>query len=456
LPEVVSAFRPYASYAWTSHEHEERIMTSTTVRRGLDSHQIEEGTALMKVAAQRTNVAEEIASRREHFDVIVIGGGQAGLAVGYHLARSGIRFVILDASERVGDSWRKRWDSLRLFTSARFDGLDGMPFPAPRNYFPTKDEMADYLERYANHFRLPVRSGMRVERLSKQGNRFVAKCAMTQFEADQIVVAMASYQRPTVPAFAAQLSRGIVQMASTDYRNLQQLRRGGVLIVGAGNSGAELAMEAVRGGHRVWMSGRSTGAIPFGPQQFLGRNLLQPFVLRVIFHRLLTVRTRIGRSVRPQMMSGGQPLIRIKPRDLLAADVQRVPRVVGVREGQPLLADGGTIDVANVIWCSGFRPGFDWIDLPIFGDDGMPRHQGGVVESQPGLYFVGLSFLFAMSSSMIHGVSRDAERIVTAIKARIPEVQEEMSSFTRQASSSSRTELRRGPRMLEPSGTGDR
>jgi putative flavoprotein involved in K+ transport len=401
------------------HEHEEQTMTSITGLRGLGSHPIEEGAVLMELGGQRTCVAETAAARHEHFQVVVIGGGQAGLAVGYHLARAGIRFVILDASERVGDAWRKRWDSLRLFTSAKLDGLDGMPFPAPRNYFPTKDEMADYLESYADHFRLPVRSGMRVERLSMRGNRFVATCATTEFEADQIVVAMANYQRPSVPDFAAELSKEIVQMPSIDYRNLHQLRPGGVLIVGAGNSGAELAMEAARGGHRVWMSGRSTGSIPFRPDGFVGRNLLQPFVLRVIFHRLLTVRTPIGRSVRSKILSGGQPLIRIKPKDLRAAGVQRVPRVVAVRDGRPLLQDGCSLDMANVIWCSGFRPDFDWIDLPIFGDDGKLRHQGGVVESQPGLYFVGLTFLYAMSSSMIHGVSRDAARIVTGIKAQI-------------------------------------
>lgn len=394
-------------------------MTSMMGLGELDSHPIEEGEALIELTGRRTRVTETPAARREHFDVIVIGGGQAGLAVGYHLARSGVRFVILDAGDRIGDPWRKRWDSLRLFTSARFDGLDGMPFPAPRNYFPTKDEMADYLESYADRFRLPVRSRMRVLGLSKHGNRFVAKCAMAELEADQVVVAMANYQRPNVPAFAAELSKEIVQMPSIDYRNLRQLQPGGVLIVGAGNTGAELAMEAARGRHRVWMSGRSTGAIPFRPERFLGRNLLQPFVLRLIFHRLLTVRTPIGRSVRSKILSGGQPLIRIRPEDLIAASVQRVPRVVGVRDGRPLLEDGRALDAANVIWCSGFHPDFDWIDLRIVGDDGKPLHQGGVVVNQPGLYFVGLNFLYAMSSSMIHGVSRDAARIVTAIQARI-------------------------------------
>jgi len=354
----------------------------------------------------------------EMFETIVIGGGQAGLSVGYYLKRQGGSFVILDANERIGDSWRKRWDSLRLFTPAKLDGLAGMRFPAPRNSFPTKDDMASYLERYAVHFWLPVRSGVRVERLFKQGARYVVKAGTLELEAEHVVVAMAGYQRPKLPTFAGALSAGIVQMHSSDYRNLAQLKPGGVLIAGAGNSGAELAMEMARGGHETWVSGRDTGHVLFRPEGFFGRNLLAPLLLRFVFHRLLTLRTPLGRRARPKMLGKATPLIRVKPKDLAAAGIKRVPRVAGVRSGKPLLEDGRGLDVANVIWCSGFHPGFDWIDLPVFGPDGEPLHCGGVVEKQPGLYFVGLTFLYAMSSSMIHGVGRDAARIVKAIKAR--------------------------------------
>jgi putative flavoprotein involved in K+ transport len=380
---------------------------------------IEEGAASIELAGLNALAPKDATRNRESFDVIVIGGGQAGLAVGYHLARAGVRFVILDANERIGDSWRKRWDSLRLFTPAKLDGLAGMRFPAPRNAFPTKDQMADYLEAYAARFRLPVWSGVRVESLSKRGSRYVINAGTLELEADQVVVAMASYQRPKVPAFAGALSAEVVQMHSTDYRNLAQLQPGGVLIAGAGNSGAELAMETVRGGHQTWVAGRDTGHVPFRPESFLGRNLLAPFVLRFVFHRLLTVRTPLGRKARPRILAKGAPLIRVKPKELAAAAIQRVPRVVGTLDGRPLLEDGQVLDVANVIWCNGFHPGFDWIHLPVFGSDGALLHKGGVVESQPGLYFVGLTFLYAMSSSMIHGVSRDAARIVRAIEAHL-------------------------------------
>jgi putative flavoprotein involved in K+ transport len=377
---------------------------------------IEEGTAAIQLAARARYHA---GPKREGFDVIVIGGGQAGLSVGYHLARTGARFVILDANERIGDSWRKRWDSLRLFTPAKFDGLDGMPFPATRNDFPTKDEMANYLEAYARRFRLPVRNGVRVERLFKRGPRYVVTAGAVELEAGQVVVAMAKYQRAKVPVFATELSSDIVQLHSNDYRNLGQLRPGGVLLTGAGNSGADIALETARGGHRTWLAGRDTGEVPFRPEGFLGRNLFMPLVVGFVFHHVLTVKTPVGRKARPGVLAKGGPLIRVKHRDLAAAGVERAPRVVGVRDGHPLLEDGRTLAVNNVIWCSGFHPGFDWIDLPVFGDDDEPKHRSGLAENQPGLYFVGLPFLHAMSSSMIHGVGRDAARMVHAITLRL-------------------------------------
>jgi putative flavoprotein involved in K+ transport len=377
---------------------------------------IEEGAASIRLADTPPRAASR---KKEEFEVIVIGGGQAGLSVGYHLAHAGVRFVILDENQRVGDAWRKRWDSLRLFTPAKFDGLDGMAFPARRNHFPTKDEMADYLETYARRFQLPVRNGVRVDRLFKRGSRYVVRAGAREFEAEQVVVAMAKYQQPNVPAFATQLSREIRQLHSQDYRNLRQLRPGGVVLVGGGNSGADIAMECARAGHRTWMAGRDTGQVPFRPESFWGRNVFAPLVIGFVFHHVLTVNTPMGRKARPAALSKGVPLIRVKRSDLKAAGVERIPRVAGVRDGLPLLEGGRTLDVANVIWCTGFHPGFEWVDLPVFDEHGDISHESGVVEDQPGLYFVGLPFLHAMSSSMIHGVGRDAARIVATIQSRL-------------------------------------
>ena len=353
----------------------------------------------------------------EQVSTVVVGGGQAGLSTGYFLARRGIEFVILEAHQRIGDSWRERWDSLRLFTPARFDGLAGMPFPAPSHSFPTKNAMADYLESYAKRFALPVRTGVAVRRLSRNGSRYVVETDDRVIEADNVVVAMATYQRPRTPAFAAELDPGIVQLHSSAYRNASQLAPGGVLVVGAGNSGSEIALEAARAGHPTTMAGRDTGHVPFRIERPVGR-LLLPFVFRVVFHRLLTVDTPIGRRARPKIISQGGPLIRVKPHDLEDAGVERVGRVTGVKEGRPVLEGERVLDVASVVWCTGYDPGFTWIDLPVLDQRGDPKQERGIVSASPGLYFVGLHFLYALSSTMIHGVARDAERVVKAIARR--------------------------------------
>jgi putative flavoprotein involved in K+ transport len=358
----------------------------------------------------------EMTGPDEHFETVVIGGGQAGLSVGYHLARRGRRFVILDGSARIGDAWRQRWDSLRLFTPARFDGLAGMAFPAPPHSFPSKDEMADYLQAYADHFQLPVRNNMRVDGLSRTGTGFAVHIGRQRITADNVVVAMSNFQQPRMPQFASLLDSGITALHSSQYRRPEQLQPGAVLIVGAGNSGAEIGLE-LAGTHHVYLSGRDTGHIPFRIDSIASRLILSRLVLRGVFHRVLAVTTPIGRKVRPKALVAGGPLIRVKPADLTKAGVERVPRLVGVRDGLPELADGRTLRVANVLWCTGFQPGFSWIDLPVLDGD-EPRHHSGIVPAVPGLYFVGLHFLHAMSSVMIHGVDRDAERIANAISAR--------------------------------------
>jgi putative flavoprotein involved in K+ transport len=274
--------------------------------------------------------------------------------------------------------------------------------------------MADYLEAYARRFALPVRSGARVERLSRLGDRFVLTAGEARLEADNVVVAMANYQRPRVPVFARELDPRIAQLHSSAYRGPAQLREGDALVVGVGNSGAEIALELARG-RRTWLAGRPTGEVPFRVDGLAARLGLSRLVLRVLFHRVLSVDTPVGRRARPRMLRQAAPLIRTKSRDLAARGVVSVPRVVGTRDGLPLLEDGRVLPAANVVWCTGFDPGFSWIELPVFDADGEPRHQSGVVPSEPGLFFVGLHFLHAFSSEMIHGVGRDAARIAAVI-----------------------------------------
>jgi putative flavoprotein involved in K+ transport len=353
----------------------------------------------------------------EYFETVIIGGGQAGLSVGYHLKKQGRPFVILDANERIGDVWRKRWDSLRLFTPARYSGLTGWPFPAPALSFPTKDEMADYLEAYAARFDLRVRTGVKVDRLSRQDDRYVLTSGERRFEARHVVVATGANQVPNVPAFADELRSSFVQLHSSQYRRPSQLQDGAVLVIGAGNSGAEIAFEVSRT-HPTYLSGSPSGQIPIrhGPA---AARFLFPLVLFVGNH-MLTLRTPIGRKVQPRFVSHGAPLIRVKLKDVAAAGVEQVPRSVGIEDGRPVLEDGRVLDVSNLIWCTGFREEFPWIDLPVFGENGRPLHERGVVVGEPGLYFVGLRFQYTATSDVLPGVGRDSEYIAKHIASSEP------------------------------------
>ncbi|HEY7134446.1 MAG TPA: NAD(P)/FAD-dependent oxidoreductase [Acidimicrobiia bacterium] len=354
--------------------------------------------------------------RYEDFETVVVGGGQAGLAVGYELKRRGRSFVILDASPRVGDAWRRRWDSLVLFTTARYCGLPGLRVPARGGSYITKDQMADYLESYARHFELPVRTSTRVNRVSRVGDRFRVETDGTTFEADNVVVAMANFQQPKLPKFAAKLDPRIVQLHSHDYKNPGQLVDGPTLVVGVGNSGADIALEIAET-HPTWLAGKESAVIPFRIETFVARNVLLRGV-RFVGHHVLTLRTPIGRKVRPAFVTRATPLIRVKPKDLLDAGITRVARIVDVRDGLPVSDDGQTIEVSNVVWCTGYRPGFSWIDLPVMGDRQEPEQERGIVTGQPGLYFVGLEFTYGATSATITGVGRDARRVARHLTRR--------------------------------------
>jgi putative flavoprotein involved in K+ transport len=353
---------------------------------------------------------------REHTGTLVIGGGQAGLAVGHELAERDEPFLIVDANVRTGDSWRHRWDSLTLFTPNWANNLPGRPFPGEDWDFPTKDEVADYLESYARHFELPIRHNTRVERLTREDGSFVATTGDTTYVADNVVVAMAAYQRRKVPRFADELDPSIVQLHVAEYRNPSQLRDGPVLLVGAGNSGAELAIELI-GTHEVLLSGPSTGSQPFRPDRLSGR-ILMPFFGKVVLTRILSKSTPIGRTVLPKLLHKGAPLLRVKPKDLRRAGVVRVGRTVAVEAGQPVLEDDSRPGVANVVWCTGFDDGLSWLDLPVFDEEGEVEHDRGVVASQPGLYFVALRFQHSILSDTLLAVGRDAAHVVDDLCAR--------------------------------------
>jgi putative flavoprotein involved in K+ transport len=288
-----------------------------------------------------------------------------------------------------------------------------MSFPASPWSFPTKDQTADYLEQHPACFELPIRGGTRVETVAKNGRGYVLTCGERRVEADNVVVATGTFGRPYIPAFAAQLDRGVLQMHSSQYKNPLQLREGPVLVVGAAHSGADVAIDVARG-HRTVLCGRDTGQVPFDIESRSGRAVWP--VLSFLARRVLTTRTTIGRHMRAEIRAHGWPLLRYRRADLAAAGVERVTaRVVGV--SLPLLDDGRVVEAANVIWCTGFKHDFGWIQLPVTGEDGWPQEKRGVVPSARGLYFTGLAFQYAFCSMLLLGAGRDAEHVARQIVA---------------------------------------
>jgi putative flavoprotein involved in K+ transport len=349
-----------------------------------------------------------------HYDTVVIGAGQAGLSAGYHLARRGRSFVILDGADRVGGSWLNRWDSLRLFTPSIRDGLPEAPFEGYR--FPTKDEMVEHLEEYVERFDLPVRLGARVDGLFREDDGFLVTAGTESFRADNVVLATGYHREPRIPAFASELSTDIVQLHSAHYRNPEQLNPGDVLIVGAGNSGAEIGVD-VGPTHRVLLAGRNVGYLPIDIRGWQGR-LAFP-VIWWVWEHLLTQDKKPGRKARAEALEGhGEMLIRQKEKDLVAAGIERLPRISGVVDGRPRTEDGQVLDVANVIWCTGFRPGFGWIDLPGLDSSGRLETERGCVRGQPGLYVLGQEFEYMFNSHTVGGVGKDAAHVVLQIAAR--------------------------------------
>jgi putative flavoprotein involved in K+ transport len=345
-------------------------------------------------------------------DTLIIGGGQAGLALGHYLKEQNRTFQILDANPRTGDAWRQRWDSLRVFTPAKYDGLPGVPFPADPLTFPTKDELAAYLEGYAVQRRLPVINGVRVERLRREADGFIATANGRSWEAHNVVVATGSSQAAKRPGFASELRPDVVQFHASEYRNLQQLQDGAVLVVGLGNSGAEVALEVSRT-HPTFVAGKPGGELPFRHGPTAARYFLP--VVRFVGIHVLTLRNPIGRKAAPAFKAHAAPLIRTKSKDLADAGVKFVPRVAGVRDGLPVLEDGTRLEVANVIWCTGYRDDFSWIDPAMLDDGALPAQERGIALGTPGLFFLGQEFMYAAASATLPGVCRDARYLAGKI-----------------------------------------
>jgi putative flavoprotein involved in K+ transport len=342
------------------------------------------------------------AGDRDALDVLVVGAGQAGLALGHYLAARDADFLLLDAAPGIGSSWRTRWDSLRLFSPAQYDSLPGMPFPAPDgSYHPTKDDVADYLQAYAERFRLPVRLNSPVFRLHRDAHGiFTAATPSGTVRARQVVVATGPFQSPHIPALAERLGPGVPQLHSADYRKPTQLPGGGrVLVVGAANSGLQIAAElAATQSVTVAVGTRPTEL----PQRIAGRDLF--FWLTKSGFFTVPAHTRIARRLRAR----GDLVIGTRSRTLRRRGIDFRPRLTDLDGRTARFADGSTIDVDAVVWATGYRPDYSWLHVPgVVDDTGAVRHNGGVTDV-PGLYFLGLPWQTARGSALLGFVGADA------------------------------------------------
>jgi putative flavoprotein involved in K+ transport len=359
-------------------------------------------------------------ARPEHVPTIIIGAGQAGLATAYFLGLRGHQCVVLERHRRVGDQWRHRYHSLLLNTPARRSGLPGLPFPGAAGVFPTARQLADYHEEYAARFGIRVDCGVSVgsvDQLPDGGWRVTTDHGV--YDADQVVVATGGETHPRLPDLHERIDPGIRQVHSGEYLNPEQLLPGAVLVVGLGQSGADIALELAEAGREVWVSGRVRGEVPVEIDSIPGR--LGFKVLWFLWNHVLTERTPPGRRMRAGIRAGtvGAPLLRVKRRHLDAAGVHRTDaRTTDVADGKPVLADGTVLDVANVVWCTGFRQDFSFIHPSPVGEDGWPRDTGGVMEDLPGLFFMGLLFQRGFYSMLVGGAGRDAHHIAGRILDR--------------------------------------
>lgn len=359
----------------------------------------------------------------QHIETLIIGAGQAGLTTGYHLQQLGREFLIVDGNARIGDNWRQHYDSLTLFTPAKVNGLDGLPMPGDPWHFTTKDEMADYLEAYAVTFDLPVRMQTRVDRLeARDYGGFLARLGDSEVTCDNVVICTGTFGRtPSLPPFASDVDPGIRQLHSSEYRRPSQLADGPALVVGASHSGLDIAYELGADRPTV-LVGPARGQIPveWGSWRM---HLAFP-VIEFAFNHVLTRRTPMGRKVMRQIRHHGAPQLRVKRHHLAERGVEWVEdHVAGVSaDGLPQLADGRTFEVSNVVWATGFRQAYDWIDAPLEIEDGWPVEYRGVVDAVPGLFFCGLAFQYAFASVEITGVGRDAAYVAQRIAARAARV----------------------------------
>lgn len=346
---------------------------------------------------------------KKRIRTVVIGSGQSGLAAAFYLKKNNEEFIILDSGENVGNSWRERWDSLRLFTPSQHDGLPSFKYPAVRGTLPTKEEMADYLSNYAKRYSLPIELNTKVLELNNIGDGYEVITSKGKIYTDNVVVATGTNPNAYIPSFASELNEDIVQIHSSKYKNPQLFPASNTLVVGAGTSGVEIAIELSKS-RPTLLSGKPTPHIPEFIFRYFGR------LYWLFAYYILTVKTPIGRKVKPIITTSGGPLISVSMNEVKEAKVERLPRLKGVENGLPVLDNGRILSVTSIIWATGYKPDFSWIKLDVTDKNGWPITYRGISEKFKGLYFVGMIFQFGLTSGLVGGVGRDAAFVVNHLR----------------------------------------
>lgn len=345
----------------------------------------------------------------KHYETIIIGAGQAGLAMGYHLKKMNHHFLIIDSTQSIGDSWKNRYDSLVLFTSRANSCLPGLKVPGIQSGYPTKDEIADYLIQYVNHYQLPVKLNTKVERLSKSEQQFIISTNTGEsFTANHVIIATGPFQQPIVPSFSNNLSGDITQIHSAYYRNPDQLADGLTVIIGGGNSGMQIAAELSACRKEVYLS---VGKRPiYIPKSLLEKDIF--WWLKSIGIMKVSANSRLGKILKDK-----DPIIGLETKELIrSGKITLLPRATSANSNTLIFENGRDIKPANIIWATGFRSSYEWIDMPhIFDDKGLPKHTRGVTE-ESGLYFIGLPWQYRRGSALLLGVGDDASYLAKQIK----------------------------------------
>ena len=348
------------------------------------------------------------------YDFVVVGAGQAGLSISYHLKSAGFNFLMVDADDEIGSSWLKRWDSLTLFTPSQYNGLPGLPFPMKAGLYPNKQAVADYLKSYVDAFSLPIRLNCQVKQMTKVDGRYLIETNNEQIQADNVIVATGPFHTPNIPACHNQIDSRIVQLHSSEYKNTEQLNVGDTVVVGAGDSGVQILSEIADTGRNVYFSGQSRAM--FLPQEIFGKTLW--WWLSKLGILGLNKYSWLGNK----LSKATQPIIGTNLKQILAkSNVGIVGRTLGVKGDTIEFEHAALNSIKNIVWATGFKPDFNWIADIELDESGYPENYRGV-SNQKGLYFIGLPWLHTRASATLGGVALDAEYLFDQLLSQHHEV----------------------------------